>query len=84
MLETENNRSLQMSYRELLDEVLKHRYRYYVLSAPTISDYEYDVLERKLLKMEEAGQAPDPYSPSRAVGSDSAHSYPPHIQLFFK
>lgn len=31
---------------KLQKELLEHKYRYYVLSMPTISDYEYDMLER--------------------------------------
>lgn len=71
-------------YRALLDELLKHRFRYYVLSRPTVDDYEYDQLERKLIDMEEAGQTPDPHSPSQVVGGDGADGYPQHIQDFFK
>lgn len=51
-------------------EVLEHRYRYYVLNEPSITDYEYDLLERKALK--EAG----PDSPLHKPGSDKASDYP--------
>lgn len=70
-------------YRALLDEVLKHRFRYYVQAAPTVSDYEYDKLEQQLIEMEEAGHPPDPHSPSQVVGGDAADGYPQHIQDFF-
>jgi NAD-dependent DNA ligase len=35
-------------------ELLAHRYLYYVLSAPVITDREYDALEEKALKRRDA------------------------------
>lgn len=32
-------------FEEMGKELLRHKYRYYVLARPTISDYEYDMLE---------------------------------------
>lgn len=62
--------------------VLRHRYRYYVLCDPTISDYEYDVLETRLrlavtLNPEAAARAQ--YAnicPTSTVGSELEDSYP--------
>ncbi len=51
---------------DLATLVLVHRYLYYVLSRPVISDYEYDMMERSL----------DPDDPVRnSVGSDQAKDY---------
>lgn len=55
------------------DILLEHRYRYYILCMPIISDYEYDMLEREYLKT-----APED-SLLRLPGSDLIESYPKHI-----
>lgn len=34
--------------KELRDTLNAHSYRYYVLDEPSISDYEYDMLQREL------------------------------------
>lgn len=39
MIETEE-------FIKLQKELLEHKYKYYVTNSPTISDYEYDMLER--------------------------------------
>ena len=45
-----------MDYREemkqLRDALNEHGYKYYVLDAPVISDYEYDILNRRLEELE--------------------------------
>ncbi|MFY9172971.1 MAG: NAD-dependent DNA ligase LigA [Petrimonas mucosa] len=49
----------------------EHNYNYYVLSQPTISDFEFDALMRQLAELEK--QYPefyDPNSPTMRVGSD--------------
>lgn len=55
----------------LLREILQfHEYRYYVLSEPLVSDYEYDLLYRLLLKTEQAyPELITPDSPTQRVGS---------------
>lgn len=50
-------------------QVLAHRYRYYVLSSPILSDSEYDALERK------ARAVLPPESPVHGVGSSLRSSY---------
>lgn len=42
---------LQIEFGLLQKDLLKHKYLYYVKSAPIISDYDYDMLERKSFKM---------------------------------
>lgn len=78
------NKTTQEEYDELLNELLIHRYRYYVLANPVISDYNYDMMERKLFDMEESGISPADNSPSQTIGSTRPSSYPKHIQEMFK
>ena len=68
-----------------LREALKqHNYNYYVLSAPTISDREFDEMMKELQVLEEAHpEYADPHSPTQRVGSDLSkefeqvvHKYP--------
>jgi DNA ligase (NAD+) len=56
-------------HRELAEEIDGHRFRYYVLNSPTISDGEFDRLMRELeaLEAEHPGLA-TPYSPTQRVG----------------
>ena len=69
------------SLREALEQ---HNYNYYVLSTPTISDFEFDKLMRELQELEEAHpEYADPHSPTQRVGSDLSkefeqvvHKYP--------
>lgn len=69
---------------ELRSELHEHNRRYYVLNAPIISDYEFDMLLKELQQLEE--EYPDMYdatSPTLRVGSDITkefrqvqHKYP--------
>ncbi len=69
---------------QLREEIERHNHRYYVLNAPVISDFEYDILLQELEAIEKkfpSLQIPD--SPTRHVGNDSmegfvqvAHKYP--------
>ena len=62
----------------------QHNYNYYVLSAPTISDREFDEMMKELQTLEEAyPEYADPHSPTQRVGSDLSkefeqvvHKYP--------
>ncbi len=60
----------------LRSELEQHNYNYYVLSNPTISDFEYD---KKLKQLEELENAypgfSDPNSPTRRIGSDVSSSF---------
>lgn len=56
---------------ELSKELHEHNYKYYVLSAPTISDYEFDLKLKELEKLEqEFPEFADPNSPTKRVGGD--------------
>lgn len=67
--------------REALEQ---HNYNYYVLSAPTISDREFDEMMKELQVLEEAHpEYADPHLPTQRVGSDLSkefeqvvHKYP--------
>ena len=53
---------------KLKQEIQTHDYRYYVLDSPSISDYEYDQLYKKLQKMEVKNpQWVEPDSPTQRV-----------------
>ncbi len=61
---------LRLRMKQLADQVREHRHRYYVLDQPTLSDAEYDALERELRDLE--SQHPDladPNSPTLRVGA---------------
>ena len=54
----------------------EHNYRYYVLSAPTISDKEFDDKMRRLQELEAAHpEYADPASPTQRVGSDISKEF---------
>ncbi|MFZ4582151.1 MAG: NAD-dependent DNA ligase LigA [Paludibacter sp.] len=75
---------MKQKIESLRRELEQHNYNYYVLSAPTISDFDFDKKLHELQELE--NQHPeffDPNSPTQRVGSDSvsgfeqvAHSYP--------
>jgi DNA ligase (NAD+) len=61
---------LQSEMKRLADELREHRYRYYVLDQPVVSDAEYDALERELRNLEAAHpDLADPNSPTLRVGA---------------
>ncbi|MBL7969261.1 MAG: NAD-dependent DNA ligase LigA [Prolixibacteraceae bacterium] len=78
---TENIQKRIEDLRKQLDE---HNYNYYVLSQPTISDFDFDMLLKELEKLEkENPEFSDPNSPTQRVGSDLnkefeqvRHTYP--------
>lgn len=64
-----------MSQKKLELLILAHRYLYYVLAQPVISDYEYDKLEteaKKILPLT---------SQVHEVGSDLAESYSDEVKI---
>ena len=70
--------------QQLRDEINRHNHSYYVLNAPTISDYDFDMLLKQLETLEkENPELDDPLSPTHRVGSDinshfdqAAHIHP--------
>ena len=56
---------------ELRKALDKHNYNYYVLNAPEISDYEFDMMMNELIALEkEHPEYADAASPTQRVGSD--------------
>lgn len=78
---TEN---IQKRIEDLQKQLDEHNYNYYVLSQPTISDFDFDMLLKELEKLEkENPEFYDPNSPTQRVGSDLnkefdqvRHTYP--------
>ncbi len=67
---------LRSRMKELADQVLEHRRRYYVQDAPVITDAEYDALERELRDLEAAHrELADPNSPTLRVGAPPIESF---------
>lgn len=72
-----------MDYRkriqELRDILNENGYRYYVLDAPTMSDYEYDMLNRELEELEAAHpEEITPDSPTQRVGGKILQGFSPY------
>ena len=61
----------------LAEEIRKHDYRYYVLSEPLMSDYEYDQMMQELIKLEDAyPELAAPDSPTKRVGGAPTEEFP--------
>ena len=66
-----SNADIAHEIEHLREELNRHNYRYYVLNSPVLSDYEFDQLMNKLIKLE--NENPDFFdsnSPTQRVGSD--------------
>jgi len=71
MCEKMNKNEVKKQIQKLRDELNYHNYKYYVENSPVISDYEYDMLLKKLEALE--SQFPDlitPDSPTQRVGGE--------------
>ena len=63
------NMSIKEQIEALRSELREHNYRYYVLSEPVITDYEFDMKLKVLQELEEAHpEYFDPASPTQRVG----------------
>jgi len=79
-----NKQTLHKEILALRQDIEMHNYRYYVLAQPTISDYDFDMLLNKLIKLEnENPEFFDEHSPSQRVGGaitkdfqNVKHKYP--------
>lgn len=75
---------IEVRIKALSETLERHNYNYYVLSAPTVSDREFDEMLKELQALEEAHpEYADPHSPTQRVGSDLSkefeqvvHKYP--------
>lgn len=64
--------------KSLREQLNHHNYQYYVLSQPTISDYEFDALLKELTDLEaQHPEFDDPNSPTKRVGSDISKEFNP-------
>ncbi len=71
-----NTPEIQNKMRELAKKLEYHSRLYYVLDAPQISDFDYDMLFHELVTLEE--QYPDladPNSPTKRVGGEALDSF---------
>ncbi len=69
-------RDLPAEMKCLAAEVREHRYRYYVLDAPVLSDGEYDALEGRLRELEATHpELADPNSPTMRVGAPPVEGF---------
>ena len=65
----------------LREEINAHNRHYYLENSPTISDYEFDLLLRELIQLEELyPQFKSPDSPTAKVGSDLETENAPFAQ----
>lgn len=67
---------------ELRNEINTHNHKYYVLNSPDISDYDFDLLLKRLETLEkEHPEYADPLSPTQRVGSDLTKIFAqaPHV-----
>ena len=70
---THTMQSAKEEIEALRRELNEHNYNYYVLNSPAISDYDYDMMMKRLEALEaEHPELDDPLSPSHRVGSDLA------------
>lgn len=68
--------SVKEQIEALRSELEQHNYNYYVLSAPTISDQEFDKKMKELQDLEAAHpEYYDPDSPTQRVGSDLSKEF---------
>ena len=66
-----NTEEVKNKIEALRDELHAHNYRYYVLSKPEISDYDFDMKLKELQELEtKFPQFEDPNSPTKKVGGD--------------
>ncbi len=67
--------------RQLIEQLNKWAYEYYVLDAPTVSDKEYDELYDELVRLEKASGVVAPDSPTRRVGGEPIKGFVKHEHI---
>jgi DNA ligase (NAD+) len=74
--------SVRERHAQLAEEVRGHRFRYYVLDAPVLSDGQFDELWRELLAIEEAHpELVTPESPTQQVGATFSSDFAAYNHL---
>jgi len=72
----ENKSQIKQRIDELRRDLTHHALLYYKYDAPTISDYEYDMMYAELLRLEEENpEFFDPASPTQRVGSEPLEKF---------
>ena len=67
---------IKTEIEELRKRINQHSYAYYVMDNPTVSDYEYDLLFRRLLELEEKyPQLITAQSPTQRIGAIPSNSF---------
>lgn len=75
--------SIKQQIESLRTQLHEHNYNYYILSQPTISDFEFDRLMLQLTELEAAyPEYYDPNSPSVRVGNDINNNFTQVIHRF--
>ncbi|MDE6000864.1 MAG: NAD-dependent DNA ligase LigA, partial [Clostridia bacterium] len=67
--------------RELIDQLNKWAYEYYVLDNPSVPDREYDRLYDELRKIEDETGEVQPDSPTRRVGGEPVKAFARHAHI---
>ena len=68
---------IEKEVNTLREELRQHNYNYYVLSEPTISDFDFDQKLAQLQKLEEENpEYSDDNSPTKRVGGDITKNFP--------
>jgi len=68
--------TIEEKIHQLRKTINEHNYRYYVMSSPSISDFEYDNMMQELAKLEhDHPEFYDADSPTMRVGSDIDNSF---------
>lgn len=66
-----NTLDIHQKINQLSKELEEHNYRYYILSNPIISDYQFDMMMKELQELEEKHpEFASPNSPTKRVGGD--------------
>ena len=66
-----NTLDIQQKITQLSKELEEHNYRYYILSHPVVSDYQFDMMLKELQDLEEKHpEFASPNSPTKRVGGD--------------
>ena len=67
---------IQQEINTLREEIRRHNIAYYDNDAPTISDFEYDALMRRLIELETAHpELITPDSPTQRVGGTASRPF---------
>jgi len=82
-IKNENMESIAEIINDLRRQINEHNHRYYVLNEPSISDYDFDQLLKRLEALErEHPEFDDPLSPTHRVGSDITKGFEQHQHVY--